>query len=252
VRDVINVLFRHVLGAVFFAFVAGATVCRADDGSASQKVTGAFEVVRPIGAVYDERNSDGGGDAYPESLGVRGYAAKGKYALWFDYRRNVYLTEQYKDYLTTYPRLEGGYGMVTPFLARDSSFEARFERELGIPTVYAGIGFDHTWANYNYPQLRGFGAGLEKRAIDRPGIRPFGSIFYYPWTSGLYTTETPPIHQIDENFRILKIDYGFRVQTRSPVYFVAGYGNEFRRARGLPAQIRFIRSDTSLGLGIRL
>jgi hypothetical protein len=233
------------------AFALAGGVCRADDGQPAGKVSGAFEIVRPIGAVYDEYNSDGGGDAYPESLGVRAYARKNKYAVWFDYRRNVYLTEQYRNFLTEYPRLEGGFGTVAPFLARDTSFEARVERELGIRDVYAGVGFDRTWQNYHFPDLAGFGAGLEKRASDVPGIRPFGSIFYYPWTSGPYTTETLPHMQLNPNFRILKIDYGFRVQSRSSLFFVAGYGNEFRRARGYPAQIRFIRSDTSLGLGTR-
>lgn len=227
------------------------TACWADDGDPTGHVTGAFELVRPIGAVYDEYNSDGGGDSYPQALGVRAYARKDRYAVWFDYRRNVYLTEQYRNELTQYPRIEGGYGAIRPFLARDSSFEARGERELGIRDVFAGIGFDHTWVNYHFPDVRGLGAGLEKRASDVPGIRPFGSIYYYPWTSGPYTTETLPHQQLEPNFRILKIDYGFRVQSRSAVYFIAGYGNEFRRARGLPAQIRFIRSDTSLGLGTR-
>lgn len=241
---------RYALAFGAALAIAG-SACRADADPPPGKVSGAFEIVRPIGAVYDEYNSDGGGDAYPEALGVRGYVRKGKYAVWLDYRRNVYLTEQYKNFLTEYPRLEGGYGTVPPFLARDSSFEARFERELGIRDVYAGVGFDHTWQNYNFPELRGFGAGLEKLASDVPGVRPFGSVYYYPWTSGPYTTETLPHMELNPSFRILKIDYGFRVQSRSALYFVAGYGNEFRRGRGYPAQIRFIRSDTSLGLGTR-
>jgi len=237
------------LASAMLLVALASTPCFADDGNGSSAP--AFEIVRPVGDVYNERTSDG--DSYPEALGVRAYARIHAYAVWFDYRRNVYLTESGgPGALTLYPRLEGGYGTSVPFLARDSSFEARAERALGMRDVYAGIGFDQTWENYHYPSLRGVGAGLEKRASDRPGIRPFGSIYYYPWTSGAYTTETLPHRALNPNFRILKIDYGFRVQVRAPVYFVAGYGNEFRRARELPAQIRFIRSDLALGLGARL
>lgn len=244
-----RVLCGVVRAAVLFGLAGG--VCRADGSAGPNATTAAFEVVRPVGDVYNERTSDG--DSYPEALGVRAFASTRGYAVWIDYRRNVYLTESGgPGALTQYARLEGGYGTVVPFLARDSSFEARAERALGLRGVYAGIGFDQTWENYHYPSLRGFGAGLEKRASDVPGIRPFGSIYYYPWMSGAYTTETLPPRALNPNFRILKIDYGFRIQVRAPVYFVAGYGNEFRRAQGLPAQIRFIRSDLSLGFGARL
>ncbi len=238
-----------VVSAVAVFALAG-TVCSADDGT-GPNAPAAFEIARPIGDVYNERTTDG--DSYPQALGVRAYARIHAFAVWFDYRRNVYLTESGgPGTLTQYARLEGGYGTSVPFLARDSSFEARAERALGLRDVYAGIGFDQTWENYHYPSLRGIGAGVEKRASDAAGIRPFGSAYYYPWASGSYTTETLPHRELSPNFRILKLDYGFRVQGRGPVYFVAGYGNEFRRAQGLPAQIRFIRSDLSLGLGARL
>ena len=216
-----------VVSAVAVFALAG-TVCSADDGT-GPNAPAAFEIARPIGDVYNERTTDG--DSYPQALGVRAYARIHAFAVWFDYRRNVYLTES------------GGPGTLIAPVAVSA---------LGLRDVYAGIGFDQTWENYHYPSLRGIGAGVEKRASDAAGIRPFGSAYYYPWASGSYTTETLPHRELSPNFRILKLDYGFRVQGRGPVYFVAGYGNEFRRAQGLPAQIRFIRSDLSLGLGARL
>ena len=223
----------------------------AEPSATPPAASAAIEVFRPVGDVYNERTSDG--DAYPQSLGLRGYASSGKFALWIDYRRNVYLTESgAAGSLTHYPRIEGGYGSSTPFLARDSSFEARFEHALGMPLLYAGIGFDHTWENYHYPDLRGVGAGVEKRASDAPGIRPFGSVFYYPSTTGSYVTETTPHRELGPHFRLLKVDYGFRYALRAPAYFIFDYGNEFRRAHELPASIRFIRSDVTLGLGVRL
>ncbi len=242
------------LAAGFVLVGAAAAPCAANDADPSPPpaaATAALEVFRPVGDVYNERTSDG--DAYPQSFGARGYASNGTYAVWLDYRRNVYLTESAgAGSLTHYPRLEGGYGSQTPFLARDSSFETRFERNVGIPTVFAGIGYDRTWENYHYPDLHGLGLGLEKRATNVPGLRPFGSAFYYPSTTGSYVTETLPARELAPHFRILKLDYGFRYQVKAPVYFVFDYGNEFRRANGIGAQIRFIRSDVTLGLGVHL
>jgi hypothetical protein len=98
------------------------------------------------------------------------------------------------------------------------------------------------------------GAGIEQLAASGAGIRPFGSIFYYPSASGTYTTETPPPAILNLHYRILKMDFGFVAQVRrSPLFFVAGYGNEFRRANGIAdAQIRFIRSDDYVGIGTHL
>jgi hypothetical protein len=209
-----------------------------------------FDFIRPAGDVYNERTTDG--DAYPQSLALRAQYVRGAYALRMDYWRNVYLTDSDgPGSLTKYPRIEGGYGLTPPFLARETSFESRLERAINHRSLYAGIGVDRTWTNYNYPSLTGVGAGIEQLAAKGPGIRPFGSIFYYPSASGTYTTETPPAAILDLHYRILKLDYGFIAQGRRfPVYFVAGYGNEFRRANGIPnAQIRFIRSDVYFGFG---
>jgi hypothetical protein len=211
----------------------------------------AIEVMRPLGDTYNEYTH--AGESYPESLAIRAYAAFGKYALWYDFRRNFYHTEDAGNgSLTHYPRIEGGYGSVPPFFARDSYAEIRAERELGIPRLYAGIGYDHTYVNYHYPELRGLGPGFEYRASDAPGARPFGSIFYYPSMTGNYITETLPHRNFSPPFRDLKIDYGVRIQFHSPVYFIADYGNEYRRARGIGAQIRYIRSDPAVGFGTRL
>jgi hypothetical protein len=246
----LSLIRSRALGALWTLglFAGLAAPCSADPGDLHPSL----EILQPLGDVYNERTSDG--DAFPEGRGIRGYLGAHPFSVWIDYHRNVYETQNDgPNTLTEYPRIEGGFGTSVPFLARESTFEARFEHLIGNSPYYAGIGVEQTWTNYHYPSLRGAGVALERRASSVPGIRPFGSIAYYPAMLGSYVTETVPHQSLQLSYRILKLDYGFMVRVRrSPVYFVADYGNEFRRGNGLPAQIRFIRSDTSLGFGTRL
>ena len=222
------------------------STCRADPG-----FSGALELARPIGDAYSERTTDG--DAYPQSLGARALLARGAVAVWLDYRRNVYRTESRgAGSLTEYARLEGGHGTSVPFLARESSFEARVERRLGTRAFYAGLGVVRTWTNYNYPVLTGLGAGLELRPDTAPGVRAFGSAYYYPSAAGRYLTESSPSRTLAPGFGIVKLDGGFVVRsTRSAVYGIAGYGFEQRSGHALPADVRFIRSDPYIAIGMR-
>lgn len=234
-----------------FAAAALGLSC-ADAGAAQETVpTASLEIARPTGDVYNERTTDG--DAYPQSLGIRGRWARGRYAIVLDYRRNVYQTEtRGAGSLTRYARIEGGTGTVLPFLARESSFEARIERTAGHGSFAAGIGVLRTWTNYNYPSLTGLGIGLEHSPGARTGVRPFGSAFYYPSASGSYTTEAFPSRTAAPAFRILRLDYGVVVQrARTGLYVVAGYANEFRRGNGLPPENRLIRSDPYVAIGLR-
>lgn len=113
------------------------------------------------------------------------------------------------------------------------------------------MGLLRTWTNYHYPSLTGIGVGVEHAPSAGPGLRPFGSVFYYPAASGAYTTEAAPATRIAPAFRILKMDYGVVLRgARGGPYLVAGYGNEFRRGNDLPAEIRFIRSDPYVAVGL--
>src|ERR1700736_224887 len=144
--------------AALAAAVCCGAPCRADPPPASS-----LEIIRPLGDAYNERSSDG--DSYPQSLGLRLLLARGPYALTLQYWRNVYLTESGgPGALTRYARLEGGFGTVTPFIARDSSFEAHLLRRISNGSLYAGVGAVRTWANYHYPSLTGVGPGVELRA----------------------------------------------------------------------------------------
>jgi hypothetical protein len=212
-----------------------------------------FELIRPLGDTYNERSSDG--DGYPQSLGARLMFARRDYALTLQYWRNVYLTESGgPGALTQYARLEGGFGTVVPFIARDSSFEVhalgRISRSV---PLYAGIGAVHTWTNYHYPSLTGVGAGVELRAATSPGVRPFVSAFYYPSASGTYTTETAPMRTLTPAFGILKVDFGVAIRGKGSLVFgVIGDGQEVRTGQGLSNLNRFIRSDPYAGIGLRM
>lgn len=230
------------MALLFYVFTFGPAPAAADPAFS-------FDIIRPIGEVYDERTN--AGYSYPQSIAFRGQYEFGRYAIRMDYWRNVYLTDSDgAGSFTRYSRIEGGSGLTSPFLARETSFESRLEREINHRSLYAGLGVDRTWTNYNYPSLTGVGLGIEQLPVKGPGIRPYASAFYYPSASGMYMTETAPLTTLNLHYRILKLDYGAIVQVRRfPVYFVAGYGNEYRRANGLPAQIRFIRSDLYFGFG---
>ncbi len=226
---------------------ASTAVCSADPG-----VSGSLELSRPIGDAYNERTTDG--DAYPQSLGARALLRRGDVAVWLDYRRNVYLTESREQgSLTHYARIEGGSGTSVPFLARESSFEVRAERRVGrTRPLYAGLGAVRTWTNYNYPVLTGIGAGVELRPEQIPGVRAFGSAYYYPIASGPYRTESAPQRALTPGFGIVKLDCGFVVRSaRTRTYAVFGYGFEQRSGHGLPRDVRFIRSDPYVAIGIR-
>lgn len=227
-------------------------MCAAAGADVPVPLGASLEIARPIGDTYSERSSDG--DAYPQSLGVRAVIGRDRDAIVLDYRRNVYQTEtRGAGTLTSYARIEGGTGTAVPFLARESSFEGRFERRVGNSRVSVGVGVLRTWTNYDYPSLTGIGFGVEQRAAPSPGLRPFGSAFYYPAATGSYTTEQLPRRTMTTAFRILKLDYGFTLRdARSPLYLVAGYGNEFRRGNGLSFDNRFVRSDPYLAIGTRL
>jgi hypothetical protein len=234
--------------AALAAAVCTGAPCRADPPPAPS-----LEIIRPLGDAYNERSSDG--DSYPQSLGVRLLLARGPYAVTLQYWRNVYLTESGgPGALTRYARLEGGFGTVAPFIARDSSFEAHAEyRILRNAPLYAGIGAVRTWTNYHYPVLTGAGFGLDLHAASTPGMRPFISAFYYPAASGSYVTETAPTRTLTPTFGILKVDFGVVIRSSKSRFFgVVGDGQEVRTGKGLSNDNRFIRSDPYAGIGVRL
>ena len=234
--------------AALAAAACGALPCAADPLASAS-----LEMIRPLGDTYNERSSDG--DQYPQSLGVRAAFNVRDYALTLQYWRSVYRTESAgPGALTRYARLEGGFGTVTPFIARDVSFEAHAERRVSrLVPVYAGLGFVNTWTNYHYPSLSGVGLGLELRPGGAAGLRPFASAFYYPYASGTYVTETLPRRTLTPAFGIEKLELGALLRGRhTPLYGVLGYASEVRTGRGLSNLNRFIRSDPYLGFGAHL
>jgi hypothetical protein len=243
-------VLRGIVAAAAAGLVAAACAspCLADP-----QRTASLELIRPLGDTYNERATDGG--AYPPSLGVRVLLARDDYALTLQYWRNVYMTESGgPGALTRYARIEGGFGTVTPFIARDSSFEAHVLHRISnrVP-LYAGVGAVRTWTNYHYPVLTGAGAGIELRAERTPGVRPFVSAFYYPSASGSYVTEGAPTRTLTPTFGILKVELGLVLRSaRSRLFVVVGDGQEVRTGQGLSNDVRFIRSDPYVGIGARI
>jgi hypothetical protein len=226
------------LGALMIALGAAASAGEYDQLD--------VEVTHPIGGVWNEYANPG--EDYPPSLDVRAWATAGDYDVSLEYHRNVYLTQSAGPRsLTRYATLTGGYATVTPFLARDTEFEARVMRRIRHHPLAVGLATLATWNNYPYPRLHGVGAGIAKLPDwTGPHVALFGSAFYYPAASGTLG----PVHA---TFSILRSEVGFRFRpTGWPVYLVGGYQNEIRSGRHLPVQVRLNRSDPFIGLGARL
>jgi hypothetical protein len=205
-----------------------------------------LEITHPIGGVWNEYANPG--EDYPPSLDVRAWGTLDGYDASLEYHRNVYLTQSAgPGSLTRYATLTGGYATVTPFLARDTEFEARVMRRIRHHPLAVGISAFETWNNYPYPRLHGLGVGIAKLPDwTGPHVALFGSAFFYPAASG----SIGPVHA---TFTILRSEVGFRFRpTGWKVYLVGGYQNEIRSGRHLAGDVRLNRSDPFIGLGASL
>jgi hypothetical protein len=205
-----------------------------------------LEITHPIGGVWNEYANPG--EDYPPSLDVRAWGTLDGYDVSLEYHRNVYLTQSAgPGSLTRYATLTGGFATVTPFLARDTEFEARVMRRIRHHPLAVGISAFETWNNYPYPRLHGLGVGIAKLPDwTGPHVALFGSAFFYPAASG----SIGPVHA---TFAILRSEAGFRFRpTGWKVYLVGGYQNEIRSGRHLAGDVRLNRSDPFIGLGASL
>ena len=142
---------------------------------------------------------------------------------------------------------------VAPFTAQQNTIDARLEYKVVNPHIYIGAGYVWAGNNYGYPQLSGFGGGLEKLPdFDMVQTQPlswFGSVFYYPIIQNTYpATMTSPATKLE--YQLLKYNLGVSYNFgTSPVYIYAGFdGDRYTAKQNVPVDQS--HSGPFAGLGV--
>jgi hypothetical protein len=141
-------------------------------------------------------------------------------------------------------------------MARQSTFDGRLLYKVADPRIYIGAGYISASTNYGYPQLRGFGGGLEKLPEFRNGqsFDVYGSVFYYPTADGTYTISDPASGHFGvsykQQYRIVKYDIGVTVGFGdSPFYLFGGFSGDKYQAKS-NAPIDQTHSGPYAGIGV--
>lgn len=158
---------------------------------------------------------------------------------------------QYPVAAGTYAAPGAGLGNTYPsFQAHERESDIRAGIRALEPRLYLGV--SHLWrtSNYGYPNLSGFGAGLEKLPDVDQTFSLYGSAFYYPRLHGTYTTS---FGSYDLSYHTLRYDIGATIKpsTDSPFFLDAAFiGSRDRNAANAPANAT--RNGPYLGIGLTL
>jgi len=213
-----------------------------------------------IGAPKDYNEFSAGQDC--DSYLLNGAYAFGNsgLAVKVDYRQDAYVTsnnlvDTNGNHFTRFATIDGGTAFTPVFLARQSSLDGRLEYRVAEPRIYLGVAYLQTANNYGYPQLNGFGFGVEKLPDLRPGFSFTGSAFYFPVASGNYTVTNPASpnagRAFQQQYQIVKFDVGLAlVLGHSPVYLQGGFtGDHYTAKRNAP--IGQTHDGPYVGLGVK-
>ena len=218
-------------------------------------IEGAFAGVRN----YDEFSSG----QYCHSFVISGaWAFKdSRFAVKVDYRQYSYVTssnvtDSIGNQYTGFATIDGGYAFTPVFLAQQSTLDGRVEYEIAAPRIYVGLSYLTGSNNYGYPHVNGIGFGLEKLLDLRPGINPFGSVFYYPSAGGNYTVTSPASSNFGNTYQqrygVVKFDVGLALVAKHiPVYVYGGYSGDSYGAKQ-NAPIGQTHYGPYVGLGLKL
>jgi hypothetical protein len=183
------------------------------------------------------------------------------FALKADFREDTYVTSSnatdgFGNHYTQFTTIDRGVAFTPVFLARQNSLDVRLEYQVASPRIYVGVGYLHTTDNYGYPNLNGFGVGVEKLPDLRPGISLYGSAFYYPSATGTYTVTDPTSPNYgtgyQQQYQIIKYDIGLAlVVAHSPVYVHGGFSADQYFAKQ-NAPIGQLHAGPYIGLGVKI
>ncbi len=215
------------------------------------------------GAFFAAKNYNefSAGQYCPRSYMISGayMFAHSPFSLNVDYRSYSYVTSDNlsvgTNHYTQFATIDGGTALMPVMLAKQSSLDARVEYEVAAPRINIGVGYIHTTTNYGYPSLNAIGVGVEKLPDLRPGVKVFGSLFYYPSAHGDYTVTGATSPNVGITYRqkydITKFDIGLSlVLKHSPVYLYGGFaGDQYAAKQNAP--ISQTHNGPYLGLGVK-
>lgn len=143
----------------------------------------------------------------------------------------------------------GGYSTYVPgFTARDTDVDARLGVRVINPRVYVGVGYLWRSTNYGYPNMNGFGFGVEKLPDLNIPLSFFGSFWYYPNVHGNYSNGA-----INANlaYNLYKYQVGLDyVIGKSPIFVEAGWmGDALNNKTNAPSNSN--ANGPFVGLGIK-
>ena len=128
---------------------------------------------------------------------------------------------------------------VAPFTAVQGSYDAKLEYRVLNPHIMIGVGYLWLTNNYSYPQLRGWGGGLEKlpdfQNVSRTPFTWSGSVFYYTNVNGTYgATQTSPSTKIAYN--VWKYNIGVEYNFGASGFYVTGGfdGDKYSAKQNVP------------------
>jgi hypothetical protein len=144
----------------------------------------------------------------------------------------------------------GGKGQtnVPAFAMRDTDVDARLGIGIGIPKVYIVGSYLSKWGNYGYPQMTGFGGGLELVPSLKSVVGLEGSAIYYPSVTGNFTD--PFGNRFNLQYRVLRYMAGVTFAIPStPIFLEGGLLGDHGTA-GTNAPSNYAHSGLFAGLGI--
>ena len=149
----------------------------------------------------------------------------------------------------------GGVGTayVPSFTAQDKDVDARFGLRVAEPRIYVGVGYMWRSNNYNYPNLRGIGYGIEKLPDLDKMFSLYGSAWYYPNVRGdcTDTVNICPGGPYTLAYRVLKYQVGGDLNFGHPggVFLDFGWlGDRLTNKSNAPVDVT--HNGPYIGLGI--
>ena len=147
----------------------------------------------------------------------------------------------------------GGTGstFVPSFTVRDYDFDGRLGLRVANPRIYVGVGYLYRGNNAGYPNLHGWGAGVEKLPDLDQTFTVYGSAYYYWNVNGSCGVGVCPTGPYTLAYNILKYEIGgaFRFGN-SPIFFDFGWlGDRGNNSSNAPAN--FTHNGPYVGLGLR-
>lgn len=138
-----------------------------------------------------------------------------------------------------------------PFQARDYDMDLRAGVRVLEPRLYLGVSYLRRTNNYGYPNLRGYGIGLEKLPDVDQIFSVYGGAYYYPSVKATYYVPNGGGVTSLLAYHVLRYDLGITLKptAHSPLFVDAGYlGDRSRNAGDAPSNIT--RNGPFVGVGI--